>query len=180
VIARVTGGVADDSRSDVDDTGHDDAPEDQLSVVVTRFIVVDAGSGQYRGAVGHEPSRGVAPATAQFVDDHRPTLLVTCPVLSQQRCTGTIYTAWRARHLPRTLTAALHRYYIHRLACTKLNVAHTHDCQAYTVPQLIPVLGSQPARDGSHKPGGRLPLLSARPAVTLAALKRAATSFAGR
>ena len=32
------------------------------------------------------------------------------------------------------------------------------------VPELIPVLGSQP--DVSHKPGGRLPLLSARPAVT--------------
>jgi len=30
----------------------------------------------------------------------------------------------------------------------------------------------------SHKPGGRLPLLSARPAVTLATLKRAATNFA--
>ena len=43
---------------------------------------------------------------------------------------------------------------------------------------LIPVLGSQPAGDVSHKPGGRLPLLSARPAVTLATLKRAATSFA--
>ena len=27
------------------------------------------------------------------------------------------------------------------------------------VPELIPVLGSQPARDVSHKPGGRLPLL---------------------
>jgi len=46
------------------------------------------------------------------------------------------------------------------------------------VPELIPVLGSQPAGDGSHKPGGRLPLLSARPAVTLATLKRAAASFA--
>ena len=34
------------------------------------------------------------------------------------------------------------------------------------VPELIPVLGSQPAGDVSHKPGGRLPLLSARPAVT--------------
>jgi len=32
------------------------------------------------------------------------------------------------------------------------------------VPELIPVLGS-------HKPGGRLPLLFARPAVTLATLK---------
>jgi len=33
------------------------------------------------------------------------------------------------------------------------------------VPGLIPVLGSQPAGDVSHNPGGRLPLLSARPAV---------------
>jgi len=41
------------------------------------------------------------------------------------------------------------------------------------VPELIPVLG-----DVSHKPGGRLPLLFARPAVTLATLKSAATNFA--
>jgi len=46
------------------------------------------------------------------------------------------------------------------------------------VPELIPVLGSQPAGDVSHKPGDRLPLLSARPAVTPATLKRAATNFA--
>ena len=45
------------------------------------------------------------------------------------------------------------------------------------VPELIPVLGSQPTGDVSHKPGGRLPLLSTRPAVTPAALKRAAASF---
>jgi len=45
------------------------------------------------------------------------------------------------------------------------------------VPELIPVLGSQPAVDVSHKPGGRLPLLSARPAVTLATLKKAATMY---
>ena len=43
---------------------------------------------------------------------------------------------------------------------------------------LIPVLGRQPAGDVSHKPGGRLPLISARPAVTPATLKRAATIFA--
>ena len=36
------------------------------------------------------------------------------------------------------------------------------------VLELIPVLGSQPTGDVSHKPGGRLPLLSARPAVTSA------------
>ena len=46
------------------------------------------------------------------------------------------------------------------------------------VPELIPVLGSQPAGDVSHKPGGRLPLLSAWPAVTPATLKRAATNVA--
>ena len=46
------------------------------------------------------------------------------------------------------------------------------------VPELIPVLGSQPAGDVNHKPDGRLPLLSARPAVTPATLKRAATNFA--
>jgi len=46
------------------------------------------------------------------------------------------------------------------------------------VPELVTVLGSQPAVDVSHKPGGRLPLLSAGPAVTPASLKRAATNFA--
>ena len=39
------------------------------------------------------------------------------------------------------------------------------------VPELIPVLGSQPAGDVSHKPSSRLPLLSVRPAVTLATLR---------
>ena len=48
----------------------------------------------------------------------------------------------------------------------------------HRVPGLIPVLGSQPAGDVSHKPDGRLPLLSARPTVTPATLKRAATNFA--
>jgi len=48
----------------------------------------------------------------------------------------------------------------------------------HRVLELIPVLGSQPAGDANHKPGGRLPLLSTRPAVTLANLKRAATNFA--
>ena len=48
------------------------------------------------------------------------------------------------------------------------------------VPELIPVLGSQPAIvfDVSRKPGVRLPLLSTRPAVIPATLKRAATNFA--
>ena len=45
------------------------------------------------------------------------------------------------------------------------------------VSELISVLGSQPAGDVSHKPDCRLPLLSARPAVTLATLKRAGTNL---
>jgi len=45
------------------------------------------------------------------------------------------------------------------------------------VSGLMPVLGSQPAGDASHKPGGRLSLLSTRPAVILATLKRAAANF---
>ena len=44
------------------------------------------------------------------------------------------------------------------------------------VQELIPVIGSQPAGDVSHKPGGRLPLLSAS-AVIPTTLKRAATNF---
>ena len=44
--------------------------------------------------------------------------------------------------------------------------------------ELIPILGSQPAGDVNHKPGGRLPLLSARPVVTPATLKRATTNSA--
>ena len=43
-------------------------------------------------------------------------------------------------------------------------------------PCSIP--GSQPVCGVSHKLGGRLPLLSARPAVALATLKRAAADFA--
>jgi len=41
-----------------------------------------------------------------------------------------------------------------------------------------PCGSGQPAGDVNHKPGGRLPLLSARPAVTPTTLKRAATDFA--
>jgi len=50
----------------------------------------------------------------------------------------------------------------------------------HTVQELILVLCSQPARDESHIPGSRLPLLSIMPSVTLAALKRVAVNFAAR
>jgi len=45
------------------------------------------------------------------------------------------------------------------------------------VPELIPVLGSQPAGDVSHKPAGRQQLLSASPSVNMATIKGATTNF---
>ena len=59
----------------------------------------------------------------------------------------------------------------------KVKVAHTR-LPSIWFPELIPVLGSQPAGDVSYKPGGRLPLIFARPAVTPATLKKAATNSA--
>ena len=56
--------------------------------------------------------------------------------------------------------------------------ACSHHITERRVPELIPVLGSQPAGVVSHKPGGRLPSLSARPAVTPATLNRTATNYA--
>ena len=47
------------------------------------------------------------------------------------------------------------------------------------VPERIPVLCSQPAGDVSHKPGGRLPLLAARPAVTFPARRPVPISLLG-
>ena len=63
-------------------------------------------------------------------------------------------------------------------AYTKKGKGSPYSITERRVPELIPVLGSQPAGDGSHQPGSRLPLLYARSAVTPATLKRAATSFA--
>ena len=62
--------------------------------------------------------------------------------------------------------------------CLKKGKGSPYSITERRVPELIPVLCSQSAGDVSHKPGGRLPLLSARAAVTLATLKTAVTNFA--
>ena len=62
-------------------------------------------------------------------------------------------------------------------AWTKNGKGSPYSTAQRRVPELIPVLGSQPG-DASHKPGVRLPLLSARPVVTSVNHKRAATNFA--
>ena len=73
---------------------------------------------------------------------------------------------------PRDALPHLHRAVIKRGKGSPYSITERR------VPGLIPVLGSQPAGDVSHKPGDRLPLLSASPTVTLATLKRVATNFA--
>jgi len=65
-----------------------------------------------------------------------------------------------------------------RMLQCKKRTDSLHPIAERRVPELIPVLGSQPAGDVSHKAGDRLPLLAARPAVTPTTLKRAAINFA--
>jgi len=69
-------------------------------------------------------------------------------------------------------------FILHALAVGKKGKGSPYSITERRVPEPIPVPGSQPARDVSHKPGGRLPLLSARPTVTLTTLKTATTNFA--
>ena len=70
------------------------------------------------------------------------------------------------------------RTFIRCLAARRIKKCSPYSIAERRVPKLIPVLGSQPAGDASHIPGGTLPLLYARPTDTLATLKMAATSFA--
>ena len=78
----------------------------------------------------------------------------------------------------RTVTYLAHAYTVLTVSRMLKGKGSPYSITERKVPELIPVLGSQPAGDVSHEPGGRLPLLSVRPAVTPATLKRAASSFA--
>jgi len=73
-----------------------------------------------------------------------------------------------------------HSEFILNHSAGKKGKGNPYSIAGHRVPELIPVLGSQPAGDMSHKPGGGLPLLYARPAVTLTTLKRVAVSFVAR
>ena len=64
------------------------------------------------------------------------------------------------------------------MSCYIKGKSSPYSITKHRVSELIPVVGSQPAGDVSQKPGGRLSLLSARPAVTFATFNKAATSFA--
>ena len=66
----------------------------------------------------------------------------------------------------------VHNSKLYRLVQLKKGKGSPYSITERRVPELIPVLCSQRAGDVGHKPGGRLPLLSTRPAVTPATLKR--------
>jgi len=72
----------------------------------------------------------------------------------------------RTTRLPITSTTCICRAYSTELNRTKKGKGNPYSITERRVPELIPVLDSQPAGDVSRKPDGRLPLLSARPAVT--------------
>jgi len=84
----------------------------------------------------------------------------------------------RGSHPTDALETQLRRHRLYEHGTSRLWKGSSYSITERRVPELIPVLGSQPAGDVSHKPDGRLPVLSARPAVTRATLKRAATNFA--
>ena len=73
----------------------------------------------------------------------------------------------------------LGKLFTHMCLCHQAVYFGTGQGSQYSITERrVPVLGSQPAGDVSHKPGSRLPLLYARPAVSPATLKRTATNFA--
>jgi len=138
----------------------------------------------------HESQKSENQRIMQRIDLNCLTLTVT--VISTVSCShihslSRHYTYWRNQGYWRPKAEAIKRppqkkKFIRKgeaahCFCVKKGKGSPYSITERRVPQLIPVLGSQPAGDVSHKRGGRQPLLSARPAVTPATLKRAATSF---
>jgi len=102
-----------------------------------------------------------------YTQNHNATSIICCTQTEEQRLSTS------RQHNGRSVEL------VSRTSCVRVKKGKgsPYSITERRVPELIPVLGSQPAGDVSHRPGGRLLLLSARPAVTLATLKRAATSF---
>jgi len=118
-----------------------------------------------------------------FISDHqRVDQSADSPVSSRALTAGTRTAASAAAEAAVRPAAPVEDIQVIRdmsiLMIKKAKVAHIYSITKRRVPELIPVLVSQPSGDVSHKPGSRLPLLFARPAVIHATLKRAATSFA--
>ena len=111
---------------------------------------------------------------AQWVNKNKAKLILVCFITNQK--TARIYTQSTRvitasdetlKNLNKTWKVCI--YYADEIKGSPYSITKR------TVPELIPVLGSQPAaRWLSHKPGSRLPLLSDRPAVTPAVTNFAA------
>ena len=81
-----------------------------------------------------------------------------------------VFNAWKQRN---KLSVKWKTFAIHKLVCWYFRVewvsglkGRPYSITERRVPELIPLLGSQPTGNVSHKPGSRLPLLWAKPAVT--------------
>jgi len=109
----------------------------------------------------HNGHQGSSPTCVRWFLKTLYPYLTPCKVLKSCHKVHNFYKYW---HIPFPLTV-------------KKRKGSPYSITERRVPELIPVLGSQPAGDVSHTPAGRLPLLSARPAVTLATLKKSATNF---
>jgi len=120
----------------------------------------------------HHHHHFICPIIQQYAHLHRYNFRRA----GQQGPTKTLTTA----ALKRVIKQLLGTYSSTRVKYLK-SKGSLYSTTEHRVPELVPVLGSQPAGDVNHKPDGRLPLLSARPAVTPpTTLKRAATNFADR
>jgi len=124
---------------------------------------------QYILHTNHQPSQGTAAVTYgqtdRQTDRKRNHGAVSCTLFQYVLHTN---------HQPSQTTAAV-RQSTEGITYIKKVTGSPDSINERRVPELI---SSQPADDVSHKPGGRMPLLSARPAVTSATLKRADTNFA--
>ena len=129
-----------------------------------------------------------AAAAAALIDLRRVFMMlrwVNCS-RERQRLSAVFPSDGRSTFRTHLLFPGLRRFvHVVRGGGTRAELAHVkkgkggpYSIAERRVPELIPVFGSQPAGDVSHKPGGRPPSLSARPAVTIATLNRAATNFA--
>ena len=64
------------------------------------------------------------------------------------------------------------KLFTHMCLCHQAVYFGTGQGSQYSITERrVPVLGSQPAGDVSHKPGGRLPLLSARGLLPISLLR---------
>ena len=119
------------------------------------------------------PTPAVSPSSVCSTELHSQST----PIAHRTLPASTLYVASEACSMP-IIHEWMNEWIFYLPTQIQYSKGSPYSTAEHRVSEVILVLGSQPVGDVSHKPGGRLPLLSARPAVTPATLKRAATNFA--